>query len=458
MKKRTLLTLASLMLNLSCHAAAEESEYELVNRQAVDLVWSGNYVAFDLLTHGSYQYIAYYDANRQLTIAQRQLHTPWKFYKVDSWYGFDSHNYITLEIDSDGYIHLLGNMHADRLEYFRSRYPHEARSLQRIEVMENAELERRFTYPKFLKRANGDMLVKYRTGGSGDGNEIYLAYNTASQSWTRLHEGSLIDGQGLRNAYVEGPSIGPDGKFHMVWIWRETPDASSNHDISYARSADLENWEDSNGRALKLPITLETSDIVDPVPVRGGAINGNNKLGFDAQKRPLVAFHKYDANGNTQVYLSRREADGWNTRQITEWEDFCWSFGGTGSLSSFDVRIRNPQLQKDGNIALSVKKLDQWYKLTLSGETLQLISTEKSHAYPPVISEVASSKDVVLNGLDTYGDELVLRTLSAGGFTGSEDDLFYLSWEAQAPFRGQARDKILPPSTLYLHHLKKKKQ
>lgn len=432
------------------------SEYELVERQAIDLVWSGNYVAFDFITEGSDQYFAYYDAQRQLTIAHRRGHTPLRFYKVDSWYGFDSHNYITMALDSDGHLHVLGNMHADRLEYFRSRHPHDIRSLERIRVMENEELESRFTYPRFLKNDAGELIVKYRSGGSGDGIEVYLRYDTASKEWTSFHDTPLIDGQGLMNAYVEGPKLGPDGLFHMVWIWRDTPDAATNHDISYARSKDLRNWEDSAGTPLELPITLATSDIVDPVPSRGGAINGNNKLGFDSKNRPVVAFHKFDTEGNTQIFVSRRESGEWVTRKVTDWQNFKWSFGGTGSLSSFDVRVRNPQLMEDGNIKLSVKKLDQWLDLILDDESLTLKASEIAFAYPPVISEVASSDEVILNARDSYGPELILRTLSAPAFPEAKDEIFYISWEAQAPFRGKARDKILPPSTLYLHQLKKK--
>ncbi|HKK18905.1 MAG TPA: hypothetical protein VJ952_09530, partial [Opitutales bacterium] len=47
---------------------AESSEYELVNRQAIDRVWAGNYVRFDFLTQGNHQYIAYYDSNRQMSV------------------------------------------------------------------------------------------------------------------------------------------------------------------------------------------------------------------------------------------------------------------------------------------------------------------------------------------------------------------------------------------------------
>ncbi len=34
---------------------------------------------------------------------------------------------------------------------------------------------------------------------------------------------------------------GPDGRYHMAWLWRDTGDAGSCHDLCYTRSAD--HWE-----------------------------------------------------------------------------------------------------------------------------------------------------------------------------------------------------------------------
>jgi hypothetical protein len=433
---------------------AQSTEYEVVNRQAIDRVWSGNYAGFDFLTEGSHQVIAYYDANRQMTVAHRKTRrSPWIYYKVDSWLGWDSHNYVVVAFDSDGHLHLSGNIHANRIEYFRTRIPRDVRSLERVEVMENAELETRATYPRFLKRDNGELLFKYRSGGSGDGVDIYLVYDTETRKWNRLHDSPLLDGEGLMNAYAEGPLQGPDGRFHMAWIWRDTPDAATNHDISYARSADLINWEDSSGTPIPLPITFGKSEIVDPVPAHGGAINGNNKLGFDVENRPLIAFHKFDGDGNTQIYIRRREAGGWISHQITDWKDFRWEFGGFGALPFVGLRLQSPVLLPDGNIKLPIRKENERLALIIDGNSLQLLDIQETTAYPPVLSEVASSSDVLLDGRVSEGAELVFRTLKSKGL-GPEDDLYYLTWEAQGAFRDQARDAIPPASTLILHQIR----
>jgi hypothetical protein len=70
------------------------------------------------------------------------------------------------------------------------------------------------------------------------------------------------------------------------------------------------------------------AEIVDPVPVRGGMINNNTAIGFDARHRPLVSFHKFDARGHTQIFVARREAAAWRIVQASDRQGFRWDFGG----------------------------------------------------------------------------------------------------------------------------------
>ena len=102
--------------------------------------------------------------------------------------------------------------------------------------------------------------------------------------------------------YPYGPVFGPDGYAHLSFVWRETPIASSKHDLSYARSRDLVNWETSNGEPIGLPIQLANSEVIDPVPMHGGLLNGRTPIGFDSEQRVLVTYQKYDEQGNRFEY------------------------------------------------------------------------------------------------------------------------------------------------------------
>jgi hypothetical protein len=241
--------------------------------EAIDYTWAGHRARADFLVSGEKQLIGYYDANRQLTIAYRSaISDPWRYHKLPSWVGWDSHNSVALGVDEAGHIHVMANMHADPLVYFRSEAPWDVRSIVQHKGMVYDEYEKRVTYPHFMNDKQGRLIAKFRTGGSGNGIELYHRFDIASGKWSRMHGGGpFVDGEGERNGYFEGPDLGPDGLFHMIWVWRETPSANTNHDLSYARSKDLENWETSDGKPISLPITLAKAEIVDPVQVANQA-------------------------------------------------------------------------------------------------------------------------------------------------------------------------------------------
>jgi hypothetical protein len=249
---------------------------------------------------------------------------------------WDSHNYIAMAIDDDGQLHVSGNMHAVPLVYFRTTRAGDVTSLERVEHMVGTE-EAKVTYPRFFRGPDGRLIFTYRDGSSGDGNQIYNVYNPKARTWSRLLDRPLTDGQGQRNAYLVGPTLGPDGYYHLVWVWRETPDCATNHTLSYARSRDLVHWEKADGTPLPLPMTLESADVVDPVPQHGGMVNGNTVVGFDSQKRVVIGYHKFDAEGNTQIYNARFEDGHWHIQQASDWH-YRWDFGGGGSIQ-FEVGL-----------------------------------------------------------------------------------------------------------------------
>ena len=329
--------LACCLLSTSPPAAPAPAESKPPDaaRSAVDRVWSGHSVRFALEVTQRNIFAGYYDSNRQLTVAARSRAAPnWTYQRLDTWTGWDSHNYIAMAVDGAGHLHVIGNLHNDPLVYYRTRTPGDVRTLERVGVLVDAAREQRMTYPVFLHDAAGRLILKYRDGGSGNGNEIYDVYDEPARRWTHLLATPLVDGEGRRNAYFVGPTLGPDGSFHLAWVWRETPDAQTNHDLSYARSRDLVHWEKSDGTALKLPITLGTAEIVDAVPVEAGMINNNTVVGFDGHGRAMITFHKFDARGDTQIFVARRDAGRWTIAQVSEWRGFRWDFRGRGSLDS----------------------------------------------------------------------------------------------------------------------------
>ena len=444
--KKIIYCLVFLPMFFSSIVYAKEPEITSI---AIDNVWSGHRIKPYLLTRGEQQFVAYYDANRQMTVAHRQLGGKWRYYKVDSWLGWDSHNYVTMELDSEGYLHVMGNMHADPLEYFRMSEPLNVRSLKRVSVMAEKSLEKRMTYPVFLRNKQDQLIVKYRDGSSGNGSEIYNVYNTQSKSWSRLHANTFLDGEGKMSGYFEGPILGPDGMFHLIWVWRNTPNAATNHSLSYAKSEDLINWQNSNGEDISLPITAKSAEVVDPVPPFGGMINGNVKIGFDHNKQPIISYHKYDEKGDTQIYVARKEGQGWESVQISDWKGFRWDFDGHGSLGRFQVKPYSPELLGNNKLAVLVRQNDDVMRFILDSHSLKTIKVEEADIYPPIINaatEVANPHLSQGNGLI----KLENHVFEGKGDSSAFGKKFYLSWLTQPGNRDSAHSYISQPSVLTL--------
>ncbi len=407
---------------------------------------SGFPVRFCLLTHGNRQYVAYYDKERRMTVAARRLDSPeWQYQVLPTKIGWDSHNYVTMAVDDAGHLHVSGNMHAVPLIYFRTSKPHDITTLERIASMTGRN-EQRCTYPRFMRDADNRLIFHYRDGGSGNGNEIYNVYDLQTRTWKRMLDKPLTDGGGKMNAYALGPTHGPDGWFHMVWVWRDTPDCATNHHLSHARSKDLLNWESASGEKLNLPMTIDDQSAwVDPIPSGGGIINGCHNLVFDGEHRPVITYHKSDSNGHMQIYAARFEKGKWVIRQLTRW-DKPIHFSGCGSMGFIGISISGLSRVEPGIFTMTYRHRDYGSGLLVIDEAT-LRPTEKTITPAKEYPEELERPRIDFEGI-------TIRRANDIGSPEEEGVRYILQWETLGPNQDRPRDPPLPePSLLRLHKL-----
>ncbi|GAA2078513.1 BNR-4 repeat-containing protein [Microbacterium hatanonis] len=387
---------------LNCKPAGEydfsEADQQILETVPVGTTFAGMPVTQRVLTDGADQYVAYYDQDRRLTIAHRDIDatTEWTQQILPTSIGWDSHNYVSLGLDRDRNLHVSGNMHNVALIYFRTSTPGDITTLSPVANMVSPQTENSVTYPEFVNRKDGSLVFSHRNGGSGDGVTYFNVYDESSRTWTRLVDQPLFNGEGSTanpagtwNAYFENPLLGPDGSFHMIWVWRDTPDAATNSLLTYAKSENLVDWFDSAGNPLTSPFRYGEADIVDPIPDGGGLLNGNAKLGFDAAGAPVVSYHKYDKSGQSQVYAARADGTGeWDVRQISDWTG-RWSFGGGGSLD-FQVVMRGSKVMSDGNMRVDFA-CDANAQSIVIDDTLTAVAQAPTPALPAQITTVRGS-------------------------------------------------------------------
>ena len=398
-------------------------------------VWAGHPVGFALLTEGDRQYAAFYAADRRMTVAQRTLgERLWRYTQLDTSVGWDTHNYITMALDRQGYLHVMGNMHGSPLVYFRGTRPWDASSLERIGSM-TGQHEERVTYPVFSYGPDGALLLQYRDGRSGSGDTFRNSYDESTRTWRSLTDKPLFFGGAKMNAYPLDPLKGPDGWYHQVWVWRDTPMSETNHDLSYARSRDLVHWETAGGTALTLPLTIETKGItVDAAPVRGGLLNGTQAIGFDAQGQVVISYIRYDTAGKSQLYFARFEGGRWAIRQASQW-DYRWDFHGGGSIGT-EIRV-GPLRAANGKLTISIE-----HKIFGSGvwevdpATMKL--TRRLTVLPTTIAGLEESS----------ATELFERTAADSGGPRSDGVSYRLTWKTLGENRDRPRPEGAPAATM----------
>lgn len=425
-------------------AAKPEMRERITGISEIESVWSGHPVGFALLTAPPLQYVAYYDAQRRMTVASRRLDSPdWIVQKLPSTLGWDSHNYVTMAVDKTGNLHVSGNMHCNPLVYFRTRNPGDVTTLERIPHMVRPDIEGRVTYPLFLEGPGEVLLFRYRNGSSGRGDDHYNQYDPDTCAWGALIDTPLLDGQDRMNGYFSAPTRGPDGRFHMAGVWRDTPDAATNHHPSYARSTDLVHWEKADGTPIPVPMTVATIDVVEDLPPHRGLINGNCALGFDAELRPIVSYHRYDEEGNSQIYCARFEETGWHLIQVSRWDGYRWDFGGGGSIP-FEVGVGGVAPAEDGTLHLSFRRKGESGSWALDPQTLQIMG-----AAPPSHIHRAS-----LGPVESDFPGMLVKTVGDMGRGEADNVRYVLRWETLGPNRDRPRPEPHPePVMLRLYRL-----
>ncbi|WP_312187933.1 BNR repeat-containing protein [Sphingobacterium sp.] len=310
-----------------------------------------------LTSNRKYQYVAYYDDDGYVVLGRRPLSGKvWQLRRTAyTGHAKDAHNVISIMVDRAGYLHVCWDQHNSRLRYARSIHPNSL-LLGQEQVMVGQN-ETRVTYPEFLKLPNGQLLFLYRDGGSGNGNLVVNSYDSKQQKWKRIHS-NLIDGEGKRNAYWQS-YVDNRGTIHLSWVWRESPDVASNHDMAYACSKDGGlTWERSNGIRYDLPMKASTVEYAARIPQHHELIN-QTSIAADERGNPFIASYWRDPESQIPQYkVIYLQGGEWKVRSF-DFRKTPFSLSGGGTK---EIPIARPQLLVRGRgdrVALTLIFRDQ---------------------------------------------------------------------------------------------------
>ncbi|WP_199044481.1 BNR-4 repeat-containing protein [Glycomyces salinus] len=264
-----------------------------------------------ITTFNGWQYTAWWDQDGFANVARRSVGSgSWETVRLTDYRttSTDSHNTISIGISGrDGTIHLAFDMHNSALNYRKSvaglatspsGADWSAASFGSVSDRLGGRYLSQLTYPRFFRAPDGVLQMSIRTGGSGSGDLVLFEYRDGT--WEYL--GEFLNGTGAdNNAYLFGIEYDDTGidetdLLHATWTVRETPNASTNHDLYYAYSKDQgRTWRNNDGAVVA---TTGSDPLISDDPGLRVVDIGQNR-GLMNQESQVV-----DSEGNVHVLAS----------------------------------------------------------------------------------------------------------------------------------------------------------
>jgi hypothetical protein len=462
--------------------------------------WSGAYVPFGIATEGNTQAVGFYNAtNGYMTFAARKLgSTTWytqqaPFTQLPA--PIDSHVTIELAIDDSGRLHAAGNMHSTTMQYFRTTEPiaedpanistlvrrpvivpsvqaqwtspHPQSNLDvPLFVATAPHYESSVTYPTFFRDAAGDLLLGFRQGSAGAGEEWINRYDPVNKTWLRVvdkpvwsWDNELLAEQGYGYHHAKFY----DGAWRVQIQFRpNTPEGGSRGKyLLYGITSDWASWANVDGTPLPLPLTQSTGETliqdgddwyIDCENLQGDFIVDCdpqnaifwNKLAFDGSGRPMLTYTKHNEAGNLGVWIARHKNGSWQRKPITQWD---FPFPPTQGNPLIVFVGEAVEVVEGGTPYVFVKVTQEvnhndpggrgWWKL--DADTLDVLEV-RSPQQPPAFPTPCDLQTLAPEPpppLSTMG----FRTRASTG--GDSQDYYYIGWHTLDSVQPNP-----PPSTL----------
>lgn len=356
------------LLFLICILAITSLQVQGQDLIPVSVGWANNSVNTtvfrrnSLVTYKNTQFIAYYDAEGCLILGKRNLNSKdWTLNRTQYKGNVtDAHNSISIMVDGDGYLHVAWDHHGHPLRYAKGKIPLSL-ELGDKEPMTGL-FETNVTYPEFFSMPNGDLIFIYRNGQSGNGNLAINHYSLKAKTWTQK-QSNLIDGESQRNAYWQA-HVDNTGVIHLSWVWRETWDVSTNHDLCYTRSSDFgATWERSNGQEYTLPVTLNNAEYISHIPQNSELINQTSMTTNKKGEVYIASYWREKDSDTPQYHIVYWDKKQWRTTNLNfRNKPFSLTGGGTKRIP-----VSRPQIiAKDNELYLFFRDEERRSKVSMA--------------------------------------------------------------------------------------------
>ncbi len=320
---------ATLFLCLMISLGAVHSYAGLSVHTVTDNAFNGyiNGVSFQqdaITTYNGYQYAVYWSSNQYLGIARRAVgDKQWETLELPDYrFATDNAHYdISMGISPrDGSIHLSFYQWSSVFNYRKSvtglldnpeNFQWNSQLFGPVRNGLMGPTMQPTTYPRFVTTPSGKLLLLLRHGESGAGDSFLYEYDGHTGNWQSL--GKLVDGLTTNiNAYFNGMHYDKKDRLHATWVWRATPDATTNSDLHYIYSDDDgRSWLNNAGQLIartgSMPIRQSTSGIrVWQIAQNRGLINQEAQAVDNDGRVSMLMSHMPDSVTSSSNFSENR--------------------------------------------------------------------------------------------------------------------------------------------------------
>lgn len=382
-----------------------------------------------------WQFCTFVNDEKRIMIGKRDivLGSEWKFaYVGGNLTGQvtpDDHYTVVCAVDEYGMIHVVGNLHVQNLNqrYSRSSY---ALCIDRWEAATMTGIsESEVTYPMFLKRNDGKLLLFYRNQGSGNGDWYINVYDNTTRVWTKLVP-KLFDGTSLNPTDCMYPNHickDKNGVIHMSGTFRVM--GTLNINVFYAKSEDGGvTWKNSNNETYTLPMNRNSVEIVDNVPASDVMLNQNGMCADDDGNPHITYFKKKD--GFFNIYHTYFDGTSWQVEKVTDFKKNI-----SVDMASYKAELSRPSIVSYNNNVYII------YRQNVDGDSKYLLKIKEVSRFPmtnecsivgfglgsyePTFDTVAAEENGVLSMLVVNSTKEITESIVGGGLE------IYDDWKRQ---------------------------
>lgn len=320
-----------LLLFILATFVATQARAELSLTTVTESAWDSNIngVSFQqdaVISYKGWQYAVYWSENQHVGVARRKLPDgSWENLELPDYTftGDNAHYDISLGISkADGRLHLSFDQWSSRFAYRRSvanlldrpeQFAWTASVFGAVQSHLVGATLNPTTYPRFVNSKNQPLLFMQRVGISGGGDSMLYEYDENNGRWVSL--GMFVNGLATDvNAYFNGLDYDNNGRLHATWVWRATPNASTNFNLNYAYSDDRgRTWYNDAGQRIAVtgrsPIVESTPGLsVWRIDQNRGLINQESQTVVDGRVHVLVSHMRPESASDSNFESARHKA------------------------------------------------------------------------------------------------------------------------------------------------------